>query len=150
MSVNNPAFNTRHVICFGGAVTASKNSTAVDAGGCGSVALVYSFGTTTTGTSGTVTLSLEESDASGSGFAAISGATTAALTTDSGGQNAKKVCISVSCIGRKRYIRAVLTVAGTVSTGATGPEFAGGCLIASNVPVSRASSAFDVFISPVV
>lgn len=148
MSVNNPLHNLRSVICFGGNITATKTSTSVDAGGCGSVALLYDFGTTTTGTSGTVTIKLAESD-DNSSFSDISGATTTALTVDGGGQNAKKVCLWVSCVGRKRYIRAVLTVAGTVATGATGPEFAGGVLLATNLPVSRLASTFDHVVSVV-
>lgn len=140
MSVNNPIFNNRIVTGICGNLTATKSTVAVDAGGCGAVGFYYSFGTTTTGTSGTVTFTLEESDASGSGFAAISGITSGALTTDSGGMNAKTVALSVSCVGRKRYIRATMTVAGTVATGATGPEFAGGVLIASNPPVSTVGS----------
>ena len=141
MSVNNPIFNTRLVTGICGNLTATKSTVAVDAGDCGAVAFYYSFGTTTTGSTGTVTFTLEESDSSGSNFAAITGVTSGALTTDTGGMDAKKVALSVSCVGRKRYIRATMTVSGTVATGATGPEFAGGVLIASNPPVTTVGSS---------
>lgn len=149
MSIENPAFHIKAVPCLAGAITASANGKSIDALGAAAVAFVYQFGTTTSGTSGTVTLSLEESS-DDSSFSAISGATTTALTTDSGGQSAKRACVSVSMIGRKRYIRGVLTVAGTVSTAATGPQNAAGVLMAGNLSQSIKSTDFDTFIAPTV
>lgn len=149
MSVLNPAFLVKAVPCHAGAQTASSNGKSIDALGAASVAFIYQFGTTTTGTSGTVTFKLQESD-DDSSFSDITGATTSALTTDSGGQSAKRICISASMIGRKRYIRAVLTVAGTVSTGATGPLNNAGVLLAGSLANSITSSGFDTFIAVTV
>lgn len=149
MSQNNPAYLVKAVPCHAGSQTASSNGKSIDALGAESVAFIYQFGTTTTGTSGTVTFKLQESD-DDSSFSDITGATTSALTTDSGGQNAKRLCIPIAMAGRKRYIRAVLTVAGTVATGATGPLNNGGVLLAGNLAASLRSTDFDTFITPTV
>lgn len=149
MSIENPAFLVKAVPCLAGALTATANGKSIDALGAASVAFIYQFGTTTTGTSGTVTFTLEESS-DDSSFTAITGAATSALTTDSGGQNAKRVCIPISMIGRKRYIRGVLTVAGTVAVAASGPQNAGGVMLAGNLAQSLKSSDFDTYVTLVV
>lgn len=152
MTMGNAAYGILAVPCHAGNQTASSNGKSIDTKGAQWCAFIYQFGTTTTGTSGTVTFKLQESSDDGSSdtFADITGATTAALTTDSGGQNAKRICISIPTAGRERYIRAVLTVAGTVATGATGPLNNAGVLLAGNLAQSLTSSSFDTFIAPVV
>ena len=129
--------------------TYKPNGKSIDARGAASVACIYQFGTTTTGTSGTVTLKLQEST-DDSAFTDITGATTTALTTDAGAQNAKRVCLSAAMQGRSRYIRCVLTVAGTVATGATGPLNNGGVMLAGALPSSLLAASFDTFIAVVV
>lgn len=131
MSIGNTAYAARKVICHAGAITATANGKSIDADGADIVEFFYQFGTTTSGTSGTVTFTFEDS-ADNSSFAAVSGVTSGALTTDSGGMSAKTVSLSKPTAGLRRYVRVVLTVAGTVSTAATGPANAGGVLIASN------------------
>lgn len=145
MSANAAAFNSKVVPCHAGSQTASSNGKSIDTWGYETLTFIYQFGTTTTGTSGTVTLKLQESSDDGSTdtFADITGATTAALTTDTGGQNAKRHAIVLNLKGRERYIRAVLTVANTVNTAATGPLHNAGVLIASNGAVTLPSTHFD-------
>jgi len=143
MGSNAAIFNSPMTNIFGGSITATKTSRTLDCLGCETLSLFYKFGTTTTGTSGTVTISITESS-DDSSYAAITGATTAALTLDTGGQNAKQHAIIVNMKGRKRYVRAVYTVSGTVNPVATGEaSLAGGFMIATNPAVSVASTAFD-------
>lgn len=147
MARGNPAQKNKIVPCLAGAITASANGKSIDRLGWNELAFVYQFGTTTTGTSGTVTLSLEDS-ADDSSFTAISGAATSALSTDSGGQNAKRVCIRLLNLdGVRRYVRAVITIAGTASTGATGPQNNAGALILGDPAVTLDNTAFDTMVS---
>lgn len=142
MSANAAAYNSLVVPCLAGSLTASANGKSIDTLGCETLTAIYQFGTTTTGTSGTVTLTLEDS-ADDSSFALITGATSGALTTDAGGMNAKRYALVLNCKGRRRYVRMVATIAGTVATGATGPQNNGGTLIASNRSVSLPTTHFD-------
>ncbi len=140
MTVENPAFRVKAVPCHAGNQTASSNGKSIDALGAASVAFVYQYGTTTTFTSATADWTLEESS-DDSAFTAISGA---ALTQHTTAQDAKRFCIAISMIGRKRYIRAVLTKGGTtLATAATGPLNCGGVLLAGNLSQSLKSSDFD-------
>lgn len=148
MSVNNPAFVNRVVPCHGGNQTATSNGKSIDTLGCQSLLGVYQFGTTTTGTSGTVVINLDESS-DDSSFTAITGATTASLVPDTGGMNAKRYGIALNLVGRKRYIRMTVTIGGTVATGATGPLNNAGTLIASNLDVSLPTTHFDALIGPI-
>ena len=91
--------------------TASANGTAVDLQGYESALVLVHCGAITDGTH---TPSVEHSDASGSGYAAVAAADligSLAACTANGIQ-------SVRYIGSKRYIRVVLTVAGSPVTGA--------------------------------
>jgi len=148
MSVLNPAYSSKVVPCHAGSQTASSNGISIDTLGFHTLAFFYSFGTTTTGTSGTATFKLQESS-DNSSFTDITSATTSALTLDTGGQNAKTVCIPLKLIGRKRYIRAVLTIAGTANTGATGPLNNAGALVAFSTDVTLSSSNYDTFVTMV-
>jgi hypothetical protein len=91
--------------------TSSTNGSAVDLQGYESALVLVHCGALTDGTH---TPSVEHSDASGSGYAAVAAAdlvgTLAACTANA--------IQAVSYIGAKRYIRVVLTVAGAPSTGA--------------------------------
>lgn len=116
----NPAyFNQVHHVVKATTVSSATttDSSAVDTLGFAQGHAVLSFGTTT-GTSGTATVSLIASDASGGTYAAISGATTTALTTDSGGQTNKTVSIPFRVIGKNRWIKVRIVTAGTINTGA--------------------------------
>ena len=90
--------------------TASANGTGVDLTGAGGVEILWNVGAITDGTH---TPSIEESDASGSGYSAVAAAdligSLAALTANT---NQK-----VGYRGTKRYVRAVTTVTGSPSTG---------------------------------
>jgi hypothetical protein len=65
-------------------------------------------------TDGTHTVSIEESDSSGSGFAAVA----AAQLSGTPGAVAANTVYEYGYLGTKRYIRAVVTVTGSPSTGA--------------------------------
>jgi len=139
----NPGYLVKAIPCHGGNQTATSASIAIDTLGFAEVAFVYQFGTTTTGTSGTVTLSLSECATVGGSYTAITGATTAALTTDTGGMNAKRYCVILKTLqGRLRFIKADLTVAGTVATGATGPLNNAGVLLAGTPNTTLAAASY--------
>jgi hypothetical protein len=91
--------------------TASVNGTGVDLAGYNGAQLVFHCGVVT---DGTFTPSIEESDSSGSGYAAVAAADTigslVAMTSGS--------IQSVGYAGTKRYVRPVITVSGSPSTGA--------------------------------
>lgn len=94
--------------------TATTNGTTVDLQGYQSATVLFNA---QAWTDGTHTFSIEHSDASGSGFAAVAAADldgTAPVITAAGAQLAT---YRVGYLGNKRYIRAVQTVAGA-STGA--------------------------------
>lgn len=138
----NPAYLCKIVPCHAGNQTATSASIAIDTLGFGELCFVYQFGTTTTGTSGTVVLSLSECATVGGSYTAISGATTATLVPDSGGLNAKRYCIALkSLVGRKRFIKADITIGGTAATGATGPLNNAGVLIAGMPGVTQAAAS---------
>lgn len=90
--------------------TTTSTGTGIDLAGYRSAAVVFVVGAITDGTH---TPTLEESDSSGSGYSAVAAAdmsgTLAALTASTNQE--------VSYIGSKRYIRAVVTVTGSPSTG---------------------------------
>ena len=120
MSASNPAYNTWFIHAVDGVTVGSATTTdssAIDTQGFTEAQLILSFGTTT-GTSGTATVSLVECDTSGGTYAAITGATTTALTTDGGAQTDKYVDIALSLLGRERYLKVRVVTTGTISTGA--------------------------------
>ena len=90
------------------ALTATTNGSAVDRLNYQSMLAVLETGTVT-GTSPTMDCVVQESDASGSGFAAISPAVTFTQVTTSNNSQSK----SVDLLGKKRYMRGVCTIAGT-------------------------------------
>lgn len=144
MGAQNPGLLVKAIPCHAGNQTATSASIAIDTFGFGEVAFVYQFGTTTTGTSGTVTLSLSECATVGGTYAAISGATTAALVPDTGGLNAKRYLIHLKqLVGRLRFIKADVTIAGTAAaTGATGPLNNAGVLMAGMPNKTLAAADF--------
>jgi hypothetical protein len=94
--------------------TATVNGTAIDLAPYDGAAVLFHVGTWTDGTH---TLTVEESDASGSGFATVAAADligTLANVTANGSPNTIQ---EVGYIGKKRYIRPVIVSAGT-TTGA--------------------------------
>jgi hypothetical protein len=94
--------------------TTSANGTAIDLQGFQAAVVVVNA---QAWTDGTHTFSIEESDASGSGYAAVAAANldgSAPVITAAGGQLAT---YRVGYLGIKRYIRVVQTVAGA-TTGA--------------------------------
>lgn len=90
--------------------TTSGNGTGVDLAGFNGAIVAFIVGAITDGTH---TPSVEESDASGSGYAAVAAAdligTLAALAANTNQRVGYK--------GTKRYVRAVVTVTGSPSTG---------------------------------
>jgi hypothetical protein len=116
----NPAYfnHLAHVIVATTVSSATTtDSSEVDARGWKQAHAILKFGTTT-GTSGTATVSVIASDTSGGTYAAITGATTAALTTDSGGQTSKTVSIPIRLVGKNPFLKIRVVTAGTVNTGA--------------------------------
>lgn len=91
--------------------TSSANGTGVDLQGSEGALVVVNCGALTDGTH---TPSLEESDSSGSGYTAVAAAdrigSLAACTANT--------VQAIGYIGSKRYIRVVMTIAGSPSTGA--------------------------------
>lgn len=147
MAYKNPALSNKFQVCLAGSLTATTSGRSIDTRGAESLCFFYSFGTTTTGTSGTATIKLQDS-ADNSTFADITGATTSALSCDSGGQDAKKVLIRLTSLkGRARYIRAVLTEANTINTAATGPENAGGVLCLGDLAETNPTTVVDTYVA---
>lgn len=136
----NPALGVKAVPCHCGNQSASANGISIDTLGYGELAFVYQYGTTTTFTSATADWTLEESS-DDSAFTAITGA---ALTQHTTTQDAKRFAIRLkSLVGRKRYIRAVLTKGGTtLATAATGPLNNGGVLLAAMPGKMQAAADF--------
>jgi hypothetical protein len=91
--------------------TASANGTGVDLAGYNSAVIVFHPGAITDGTH---TPSVEESDSSGSGYSAVA----AADLIGSVSALAANTIQRVGYKGSKRYVRAVITVTGSPSTGA--------------------------------
>jgi len=85
--------------------TGTVNGPAIDRLGFEDALVVVNSGTN--GTNGTVDIKIQESDASDSGFADISGAAFPQITTD----NDETIYVGrLKLTGRKRYIRVVATV----------------------------------------
>lgn len=110
----------KNAISPAAARAASTNGTAIDCArtGTGSqrVKSVTFLFTTGTLTDGTYTLSIEESDSSGSGYAAIPAAR---VKNDVGtiAATADDTAYGLSCMPAKRYVRLVVTAAGTTTGG---------------------------------
>lgn len=103
-----------------GVKTTTQTGTGVDLQGYDSATVVVTTGTLT---DGTYAITLEESDASGSGYAAVA----AADTVDGDGDGTilptlaatdDNVTVEIGYKGTKRYIRPVVTLAGITSGGA--------------------------------
>jgi hypothetical protein len=143
MSQLNPVYNVLVKQTQSAAISATTNVfDDIDTLGYASALVIFKFGTTT-GTSGTATISVSESSAGGgSGYSAISGATSSALTTDSGGQTNKTVAIPLNLIGKKRYLRVIFTVGGTVSSGVLSVV-----VVLSNPVASPTGSAYDTLVT---
>lgn len=110
----------KNAISPAAARAASTNGNAIDCARTGvgnqrvkSVAFVFTTGTVT---DGTYTLSIEESDSSGSGYAAIP-ANRIKNSVGTIPATADDTAFSLSCMPAKRYVRLVVTAAGT-TTGA--------------------------------
>ena len=90
--------------------TATVNGTGVDLANCGTATVSFFAGAIT---DGTFTPSVEESDASGSGYTAVAAGD---LTNTLSALSASSIQ-TVGYIGRKRYIRPVITASGSPATG---------------------------------
>lgn len=91
--------------------TSSVNGTAIDLQGAESALIVVECGALTDGTH---TPSLEESDASGSGFATVAAADRIGALVACTANTVQ----AIGYVGSKRYVRVVMTIAGAPSTGA--------------------------------
>lgn len=91
--------------------TTSANGTGVDLSCYNSAVIVFHPGTVTDGTH---TPSVEESDSSGSGYTAVDSSQLIGSLAAMSSNTIQRV----GYIGTKRYVRAVITVAGSPSTGA--------------------------------
>ena len=92
--------------------TATVTGSAIDLAGFDKAMILIVAGANTDGTH---TISVEESDASGSGFAAVA----AAQLSGTPGAVAANTNQEIGYLGTKRYVRVVSTVTGSPSTGAT-------------------------------
>lgn len=91
--------------------TSSVNGTAIDLQDSDGALIVVECGALTDGTH---TPSLEESDASGSGFAAVAAADRIGSLVACTANTVQ----AIGYVGIKRYVRVVMTIAGSPSTGA--------------------------------
>ena len=98
-------------------VTATANGTAVDTQGYMDGAVVLEVGAVT-GTAPTLDVKMQESDTSGGTYTDITGAVFTQVVASNSSQIIRLAELNV---GRKRFIRAVATIAGT------GPNFTFGC-----------------------
>lgn len=90
--------------------TTTSTGTGVDLSGFAAATVVVPVGAITDGTH---TLSIEESDASGSGYATVA----AGQLSGTPGALVASTPVEIGYLGTKRYIRAVVTVTGSPSTG---------------------------------
>jgi hypothetical protein len=95
--------------------TATANGTGVDLQGYESAVVVFNVGAWTDGTH---TISVQESDVSGSGYAAVAAGDLLGTLTAISGTGQQNAVQMVGYRGSKRYIRAIVTVTGSPSTGA--------------------------------
>lgn len=101
------------------ALTSTTNGTGVDTMGYNSLAAVLEVGTVS-GTSPTLDVKLQESDTLGGTYTDITGATFTQVTASNASQKIRLDGLGVG--GRKRFIRAVATIAGTSPSFACGVE----------------------------
>lgn len=94
--------------------TASANGSAVDLRGYESAMVVFSMGAFT---NGEFTLTVEESDASGSGFTTVAAGDLAGTLTAIGSTAGQNAIQRVGYKGTKRYIRAVVSEAASPTPG---------------------------------
>jgi len=108
---------TKHVSALNAAtVSATGNGVAVDTLGFDSGWATISINVgAVTGSGAELAVKLQESDASGSGYADITGATFTTIESDTAGTFNKVLTGSVQLNGRKRYLRLALTETGTFS-----------------------------------
>ena len=96
----------------GGQRTSTPTLTAIDVLDYeGSALIVLNSGAATAGSSPTLNVKIQHSDASGSGFADVSGATFEEVTGSAGTAGIQVMKVNVSNL--KRYLKAVATVGGT-------------------------------------
>lgn len=94
------------------ALNASANGTGIDTVGFTEALITLDPGTGTG--AGSMTFTIEESDASGSGYVAITGAAFTAITT-ANDDPATPYLARIRLQQRKRYLRVVATLSGTFS-----------------------------------
>lgn len=112
MNFNAQTFAKVQTLMKTAALAASANGTGIDTLGFEEMLVTLDPGTGTG--AGSMTFTLEESDASGSGYAAITGAAFTAVTTANDDPSTPYLA-RVKLQQRKRYIRAVATLSGTFS-----------------------------------
>lgn len=95
--------------------TASANGTAVDLQGYQGAVVAFNA---QAWTDGSHAMSIEHSDASGSGFAAVDSSLLDGTPPTVTAAGAQLAITRVGYLGNKRYVRAVQTVTGSPSTGA--------------------------------
>lgn len=118
--MQSPATNVRARVLHAASITADVQSANLDTIGYQSAGILAKFGTTT-GTSGTVRLTVEESDNGSTGWTAIDGLDTGAITLDAGAATGNEYFFHISMLEkRKRYLRvnADASATGSPVTGA--------------------------------
>ena len=145
MSYRNPALSNNFQVCLAGNLAATTNGRAIDTRGWNSACFFYKFGTTTT-FSATPTFDLKLQDSPTT--TTYTDITSAAITQVTTTQNDKSICIRLKSLkGLARYIRAVITISGTVATGATGAADNAGVLVLGDPDTTRATTAYDTFVT---
>lgn len=109
---NNPNTNVKSDATLASATYTSTQTTAgIDTKGFNDLLLLVNCGAVTS--TATLDITLEESDASGSGYAAITSPATAALTQITASADSQQFRVRVNLASRKRYIRVVGTYGGS-------------------------------------
>lgn len=112
MNFNAQTFVKVQTLMKAAALNATTNGTGIDTQGWEEVLITLDPGTGTG--AGNMTFTIEESDASGSGYAAITGAAFTAISTSNDDPSVPYLA-RIKLQQRKRYIRAVATLSGTFS-----------------------------------
>lgn len=125
------------------ALSASVNGTGIDATGFEQALIVCKLGTTT-GTSATAKIQMQEADTVGGSYSSITAAVTATQSLDTGAGTGKTLCVQFDLTKRtKAFIRYNIVLAGTTPVAG---DVAMTMLLGSPKQ-SQVSSQFDVYVS---
>lgn len=125
------------------ALAASANGTGVDATGFEQALIVCKLGTTT-GTSATAKIQMQECDTVGGSYTSITAAVTATQSLDAGAGTGKTLCVQMNLSTRtKAFVRYNIVLAGTTPVAGDVAM----TMLFGSPKHSQVSSQFDVFVS---